>query len=394
MKKIVLGLTAVTCAVTLSGCDNGDDVVSTELLDTFKDAIYENFGDSIGAKYDNVDAYIANGYTYDDYVGFNFAVPAMVDIFAGSFADANITVKQLNAILENLNEFPNLSSDDYYSELLEAVYEVKLSSDQIINIFFYSIMDFEQNVLDAINSVPEKSDYLQLHEGFVDDFQEMCSEFGISVLSTLTDENRVDALTFGKVTLGDTLDYTYGLESVLSTLTNLVEGDFTLTEDTLFALIEANNESFKDSFGKTTKSEYEAAIKILVDFNTALDPEFDLGMTVELAASTTFNAKEAVGDMFDELTNKAYKATYFTLYKEMLTGSFENVTEQTQFDSAIIVANCVTSGLTNFSNSELESMGLTTLKAAAAELSKISFGTTYVEETHADLIYNLFDALV
>lgn len=382
MKKLLaLGLT-IAAGVSLTACG---DSISDELLTKFKEEV-NNTLDSFGMEksYSDLDGYISDN-NYDETMAYNAYVvehtvrDTLINEFALSLVDADLTATQLEAIItalgSTLEAFEEQDEEMLMDALVDALFNTKLSSDQLINCLYNLVQGLDDKIIDAIEAIEEKTNYSEVHAVVLSAMKTNLS--GFDVLFDLTEEDRERDLVLCEFSLGNMLDYIYGLESSFDTLVGLTDGSTVLTKDTLTALIEANHLAFEDSFGNDTLDNYTKWVGVVVEANQALDENFsleDLGISMTEAelAGYIYDTKESIGDVFELLTEDEYQSHIYSL---ITMSSVDSDTEGViAYNGLIILADII---LVAFDGDGLDGseLGLTELIDSAKGIATYDFFT-------------------
>ncbi len=348
MKKLLLLALSLSAVGGLTACDS-DSKLAAEYSDKLMSMLE---GTNYTKEFDTVDEYMteyasfSTYYAYSFYVGEHLIVPAVVNAFAYSLVDADVTSKQFYSIVDAIEEVLEDTNQEIDLELLfiDTLLDAKLSSDQLINTTFNMFMGLDDKILAAIELSEAKGDYATEHAELVEDIKADLADESAVLLFELTEDDREDALSLGQVSLGDALDYTYALETIYNTLKTEVENatdlSTVITKANVTAIVEANALAFSDSFGERTEKNYQDAMAIYLKLNAELDPSFDVSdYDADEIGTGLFLAKESVGIAFDNLVETDNQDAVY----EIVAGLLETITLENYmiYNFFIVGANAV-----------------------------------------------------
>ncbi len=409
MKKLLVFLMVGFTALTLTAC-NDDDVeqagkveVPTELLESLKTEVYNTLVEIGAPLNDDLESYVADEYYWDveeaycGYLTFNVVLDTALDQLIDGIVEAELSVAQVQAIIDGVsgctNAFVDQDMESLINSTLDLLFDANLEGDQLIIVFFEFVQDLDTAILNDLNAVAEKDavDYKDTHEFFVAGITNTLEMY--EMLFDLTDTDKEDALTIGVISLTPALSYVYELESLRSTLDDAMAGNFTLTEDTLFSLVKANFDAYKDAYAGLTETQYTAAYEVLyklLDNVTGEDTETTTGMTSAEYASISYKMDKAILNAMNSLNNEKYKSDFYNMYEFNVNGTSFN--DQDLFNYSIMTSNACKEAFSVFTADELEMFGFKELNDSLTAITSFTYGTTYVESTHSTAMNNYAEA--
>lgn len=279
----------------------------------------------------------AYGYYFTYYV----FIENEIDSIINAFKEAELTNLQVNSLTDNCDELAELLlSYDSTFDYVDFLYELKVSSDQIILVTYNVINDFDDVIIDSLESMDYKDDnnWKSAHDATVALMETITLHPIFAIFDTITDEQLEEFLELGQITLGTILDYSYSLDEIFDILENN-----TITESNLQLILSLNAKSFSDSFGKLTKEDITKVLSFINDFNNALT-----GSTEEVNDTTVdmiYRSIKSIESTFNYLstnTSDLYKLIEDYNYIMNTDYSSLNPFEKVEFENELVLfdINC------------------------------------------------------
>lgn len=242
------------------GCDSLDEIYVS---------IYDSYNYDISEK-DKIQICKEEAYGY--YFLYYVLIENEIDSIINAFQEAELSSEQVNILTDNCDELVKLIiSDDVTFDYVDFLYGLKFTSDQIILITYNVINDFDDVIIDSLNSMTYKDDieWKNAHETTVSVMENITLNPLFTIFDTITDAQLDEFLEIGQISLGTLLDYSYSLDELEDLVVGMLENGV-ITEDNLKLILTQNAKYFSETFGDITKNDITKVLSFITEFNNAL----------------------------------------------------------------------------------------------------------------------------